>query len=103
MRYARASVRVRNKSHWLFRISVPLVLGGATTYTFVEGNIGLIGAGVALISLIPYAMSRHYAHEELALRRRAFEAYPADLGRRLNVCAHENQVVPCEAPQPAAP
>lgn len=100
MRYARASVRVRNKGNWLFRVSVPLVIGGATTYMFVEGNVGLIGAGVALVSLIPYMMSRNYAHDELALRRRAFEAYPADLGRRLNVCAHDNQVIPCEAPLP---
>lgn len=98
MRYARESVRARKKSHMLFNVSVPVFVGGACVYGFGEGTISLVGAAIAVVALIPYALHRRYNSDELALRRKAFEAYPTDLGRRLNVCAHGNLVIPCEAP-----
>lgn len=100
MRYARESIPARRKSNFLYYMSLSMAATALAAFTFGSDAVAIAGGGLFVVSLVPYFMQRHYARKEIQLRRKAFAAYPADLGRRLNLCAHENEVVPCEAPLP---
>lgn len=110
MRYARASIAAREKATIAGWTGLAATLVGVVVSGLFadEPPFGMtsawIGAGVmvgGLIVLLP--VQRHYARAELALRKRAFDTYPRDLGLLLNVCAHGTQVVPCEVPVDEAP
>lgn len=105
MRYARASISARRKARVTFWTGLALAVAGfvASGAFADEPPLGLptgwIGGGVMVAGLVlAYPVARHYTHQELALRKQAFDVYPRDLGLRLDVCAHGTQVVPCEAP-----
>lgn len=105
MRYARASIHARRKSNVFFYTSLSMAAVGLVTAFVlnVPVSVAVAGGGLFIASFAPYFLERHYTESEIQLRRKAFDAYPADLGRRLNVCAHENQVVPCDGPLPGQP
>lgn len=105
MRYARASIRARRKSNFLFYMSFGMALTGLVTAFVLDvpTPVAIAGGGLFVLSFVPYFAERHYAKKEIRLRRRAFDSFPADLGKRLDVCAHDNQVVPCEGPLPDEP
>lgn len=100
IRYAKESIHARRKSNFLYYMSFSMAATAVAALTFGDDRIAIAGGGLFVVALIPYFMQRHYARKEIGLRRKAFDAYPADLGKRLNVCAHGNEVVPCEAPLP---
>ena len=106
MHLARASVaaRIKQRTAWWVGIGA-LVVGAAMSGfgTFDGPRFGLptpwIGYSLMIAGgVVGYPISSYYLAKELRLRKRAFVAYPRDLGDRLNVCAQGTQVVPCEAP-----
>ena len=102
MRYARASIHARHKGNVFSYMSLSMALAGLVTAFVLDvpTAVAVAGGGLFVVSLIPYGLGRHYTTKEIRLRRRAFASYPADLGARLNVCAHDDQVVPCDGPLP---
>lgn len=104
MRYARASKTARSNANtfwWLEMASFAIGLVGLGA--LVDGQpfgispLWSVGVGTAGM-VVSYSLNKHYVRRELELRKQAFDAYPADLGLRLNVCAHGATVIPCELP-----
>jgi hypothetical protein len=94
------------KNRWLVGFLVGAVAGTATFIVLEKrGDHGLLPLAAPLVLAgIPGFLFYSSRADEIAERRAAFVAYPRDLGARLDVCAHELRVVPCEAyPTPAAP
>ncbi|NVB83114.1 MAG: hypothetical protein HOV81_32350 [Kofleriaceae bacterium] len=106
MRAARASERARTKSIISWSTTIVLLAGGFVMLVASHESDNLpsypgylmLGGGV-----IGGAFVRHYNAEDISARHRAFEAYPRELGAKLNVCAHGLQVVACDGPLPAPP
>lgn len=105
MRAARASMSARTKSGVAWAASAVLLIGGAVlVFASDEDAIGappVVGYAAIGGALLGGIFVRHYNRADIDARRRAFAAYPRDLGARLNVCAHGLQVVACEGPLPA--
>lgn len=102
-RAARASASARLKGHMAFAFQMVALLTGAYLIRSVFDEqpptwpAGRTGLGLVFVGTpIGYYVQRHYLRVELRERRIAFEHYPAALADRLNVCASELAIVPCE-------
>jgi hypothetical protein len=105
MQHARASVRARHKASLGEKVTLALLAAGLVTSGGIIGSppwgipTKWIGLSMVIGGLaVGWPLTRHWARQELRLRREAFSTYTRDLGARLNVCAHGTQVIPCEAP-----
>lgn len=98
-----STARVLNGVGWgTVGVGGAVMVGGVATADYASTDTGalmtplIIGGGIMLAGVVMTLVSSGFARKAMDEKATAFEMYNEGLAMRLNVCANEKVLVPCE-------